>query len=200
MVINHAQSALDCQVIEAENIRALHAKQQDHLRRPDANALEGTQRPDCVRIRHVPHSLQVAGTAANFLSKIRDILCLAERHAQGLQLWSTGRENGFRIHLAQRFLHPQPDGRLGLCGDLLSNYVVDHRGEQIRIDLPINMPDPVNDLAKPPILLPQVGNLSFTVCKIHVMHLPLILCKVIVSFIAYIPETASIPEIFEQRV
>lgn len=66
-------------------------------------------------------------------------------------------------------------------------------------DLPINMPDPVNDLAKPPILLPQVGNLSFTVCKIHVMHLPLILCKVIVSFIAYIPETAGIPEIFEQR-
>lgn len=58
VVIDHAQSALDGEVIVAENIGPLQAKQQDHLRRPYADALQTAQPKNGFFITHVLYGIQ----------------------------------------------------------------------------------------------------------------------------------------------
>ena len=167
MVVDHPQSPLDGQIIVAENVRPLQAEQQDHLCRPDADALQAAQFPDGLLIAHVRHGIQIKGTCVNFFGKVRDVLRLAERHAQSLQLRDSRRQNGFGIDLAQRILHPLPDGGLRPGGDLLSDDVVDDSGKQIRVHRPVDMPDAVDHLTEPLVLFAQIGKRLFSVCEIH---------------------------------
>lgn len=39
--------------------------------------------------------------------------------------------------------------------------------EQVRVYRALNMSDAVDDRAEPLVLLPQIGKLRFSVCKIH---------------------------------
>ncbi len=77
-----------------------------------------------VLVAHVLHSVQIKRARMDFFGKIRDILRLAEGHAQPLQPWNTGGYDRFGIHFVQRILHPLPYGRLRLGRDLLSDDVV----------------------------------------------------------------------------
>ena len=124
MVIDHAQPALDGKVVEAEYIGPLHTKKQNHFCRPDADALQTAQGPDGVFIPHVLHRVQIERARMNLCGKIRDILRLAEGHAERLQVWDTCFQDGFGIDRAQRILHSLPDGCLCLGRDLLSDDVV----------------------------------------------------------------------------
>ena len=71
MVVNHPQPALAGKIIITENIGALQAKQQDHLRRPDADALQRAQLPDRIRIGHACNGVQVKLPRSDFFGKVR---------------------------------------------------------------------------------------------------------------------------------
>ena len=90
MAVDHAQTAPDRKVVVAENIRPLQAEQQDHLRRPDADAAQAAQRADSLRIVHAADGLQIERAIHNSPGKVREIFRLAERHAKGLQRGYTG--------------------------------------------------------------------------------------------------------------
>ena len=90
MAVDHAQTAPDRKVVVAENIRPLQAEQQDHLRRPDADAAQAAQRTDGLRIVHAADGLQIERAIHNSPGKVREIFRLAERHAKGLQRGYTG--------------------------------------------------------------------------------------------------------------
>ena len=77
------------------------------------------------------------------------------------------------VHLAQRVLHPPPDGGLCLRGDLLADDVVDDGGKEIRVDRAVNIPYAVNDRAQSPIPAPQVRKLRLAVWKVHA-HSPFV--------------------------
>ena len=68
--------------------------------------------------------MQIKCARMDFFGKIRNILCLAEGHTQSLQLGNTCCQDGLGIDGAQCILHPLPDGRLCLGGDLLPDDVV----------------------------------------------------------------------------
>ena len=87
MVVDHAQAALDGKVVVAQDIRALQAEQQDHLRCPDADALQAAQGADGLRIGHVRHGVQIKGAGVDLFGEVRDVFRLAEGHAERLQLW-----------------------------------------------------------------------------------------------------------------
>lgn len=114
MVVHHAQPAPDGKVVIAENIRALQAEQQNHFRRPDADALQTAQCPDSSFITHMRHGVQIECTRMDPFGKVRDIRRLAERHAKRLQARNACGQNGFGIDRAQRVLHSLPDRRLRL--------------------------------------------------------------------------------------
>ena len=99
--------------------------------------------------------------------------CTWEGHAQPLQPRHARRENRLRVHLAQRVLHPPPDGGLCLRGDLLADDVVDDGGKEIRVDRAVNIPYAVNDRAQSPIPVPQVRKLRLAVWKVHA-HSPFV--------------------------
>lgn len=167
MVVNHPQPALDGKIIITENIGALQTKQQDHLRRPDADALQRAQLPDRIRIGHVRNGVQVKLPRGDLFGKVRHIFRLAKGHAQRLQHGNAGRTDRFGIHLAERVLQPLPDRCLRLGRDLLADDMVDNGREQVRVYRALNMSDAVDDRAEPLVLLPQIGKLRFSVCKIH---------------------------------
>ena len=87
VVVDHAQAALDGKIVVAQDIRALQAEQQDHLRRPDADALEAAERPDGVCVAHVRHGVQIKCAGMDLFGEVRDVFRLAEGHAERLQLW-----------------------------------------------------------------------------------------------------------------
>ena len=118
------------------------------------------------------HGVQIKCAGADFFSKIRDVLRLAEAYAQSLQPEDARRQNGFGVHLTQCVLHPLPDGGLRLGGDLLADDVVDNGRKQVRIHRAVDVTDAVDDLAQPLVLPPQIGQLFFSVRKIHICHLP----------------------------
>lgn len=69
VVIYHAQSALDRQIIVAEHVRPLQAEQQDHLGSPYADTLKRTECADCIRVAHVLHAFQIESAAAYLFGK-----------------------------------------------------------------------------------------------------------------------------------
>ena len=147
MVIDHPQPPPNGQVVIAEDIRPPQAEEQDHLRRPDADAFQAAQRPDGVLVTHTLHGVQIKGAAVDLSGEVRDVLRLTEGHAQGPQRRDPRREDGLGIHIAQGLPHPPPDGILRLCGDLLPDDVVDDCGEEVRVRGTVDMPHLVNDLA-----------------------------------------------------
>ena len=56
-----------------------------------------------------------------------------------------------------------PDGCLRFGRDLLPDDVVNDGRKQIRIHRAVDVPNAVDDLAKPLVLLTQIGKLGFTV-------------------------------------
>ena len=172
MVVDHPQAPQDGQVIIAEDVGALQAEQQDHLRCPDADALQAAQGADGLCIGHVRHGVQIKGAGVDFFGKVRDVFRLAESHAQCLQPGDTCGQDVLGVHPAQRVLHPLPDGGLGLGGDLLAHDMVDHGGKQVRVYRAADRAHAVDDLTEPLVLLPQVGELCLPVGEIHIRRLP----------------------------
>ena len=113
------------------------------------------------------NGVEVKCPAVNLLGKIRDVLRLAERHAERLKLRHTGGDDGLRIHVAQGVMHTLPDGRLRFHGYLLADDVVHDGGEEVCVNRALDMSDAVNDPAHTLVLLPQVGKLRLAVFKIH---------------------------------
>ena len=171
MAIDHAQTTPDRKVVIAENIRPLQAEQQDHLRRPDADAAQAAQRADSLRIVHTADGLQIERAIHNSPGKVREILGLAERHAKGLQRGYTGGKDRFGTDSAERVLHALPDRGLRLHGDLLADDVVHDGGKQIRVHRALHRPDTVDDRSQPLVLPAQIRQLGLAVDKIHQPHL-----------------------------
>ena len=171
MVIDHPQAPLNGKVVVAENIGALHTEQENHLRSPHADPLQRPQGFNGVLVGHPLHGGQIKSAGVDFFGKIRDVLRLAEGHAQRLQLRDARRKNGLGVHFHQRVLHPLPDGGLCLRGDLLADDVVNDGGKKVGIYGAVDVADLVNDRAEPLVLPAQIGNFRFPVCKIHVYHL-----------------------------
>ena len=81
-------------------------------------------------------------------------------------------QNGLGMDFPQRILYSLPNGRLRFRGDLLADDVVNDGRKKVRVYCAVDLPDAVYDSAKPLVFLPQIGKLSFSVCKIHVSHPP----------------------------
>ena len=167
MVVDHPQTALDGKVVVAENVGPLHTEQQNHLRRPNTDALQGAQFADGVLVAFLPDALRIERTAVDALGKIGDVLRLAKGHAQRLQFGNTGSQDRLGVHGAQCVLHSLPDRGLRLRRDLLADDVVHHRRKQIGIDDAVHMPDFVDDLTQPLVPGAQAGKLGFPVGKKH---------------------------------
>ena len=174
MVIEHPQSALNSQIVVTKHIGPLHTEQQDHLRCPDANTLQTAQFADHLPVRFLPYAVQIKRTVPGLLRQICDVFRLTEGHTQGLQFRDSRRKDALRVHLTQRIPHPLPDGRLRLSRYLLADDMMDNGREQVRIHGTVDIPNTVNDFTKPPVFLPQIGNLCFPVFEIHHCHRPFI--------------------------
>ena len=88
MVVDHPQPPPNGKVVVAENIRPLQAEQQDHLRRPNANAASGCSAarmasPSGHAGRQPPGQTRRPWTSR---CKVRQIRRLAKCHAQRLEL------------------------------------------------------------------------------------------------------------------
>ena len=175
MVIDHSQPALNGKIIIAEYIWSLHTEQQNHLRRPYTDPFQRAQFTDSVLIGHMLDRIKIKCAGVDFLGKIRDVLRLAKGHSHGLQLRNSRGKYGFGVYFAQGILHTLPDGRLRFGRDLLTDDMMHNRGEQVGIHRAVNVTDPVNDLAQPPVLLPQIGDLGFPIFKIHLRYLLILL-------------------------
>ena len=126
MVIDHTKPAPDGKIVVAEDIRALQAKEQDHLCRPDADSFEAAERPDRVLVVHARYLVQAERACVDLFGKIRDIFCLTERHTKRLQCRNACFQNGFGVDAAKRIVYSLPDGCLRFRGDLLANDVVNN--------------------------------------------------------------------------
>ena len=71
------------------------------------------------------------------------------------------------MHGAQCVAHTLPNGGLGLGGDLLTDDVVHHCGEQVRIHRAVHRSYAVDHLCQALVLLPQKIKFFFAVSKIH---------------------------------
>lgn len=81
----------------------------------------------------------------NFLRKVGDVLCFAEGHSHGLQLWNACRKDRFGVPFTKYILHPLPDSGLCFGRNLLADDVVYHRREQICIYRSVYMTDAVDN-------------------------------------------------------
>ena len=113
------------------------------------------------------HRVQIEAAGMDPLGKVRDIFRLPERHAQALESGYPCPKNGFGIRRPQVLLHPLPDGSLGAGGNLLPDDVVDHRGKQIAVHLPGNMPQLIDRRTQPLVLAAEIRKLLFAVLKLH---------------------------------
>ena len=98
VVVDHPQTALDGKVVVAENVGPLHTEQQNHLRRPNTDALQGAQFADGVLVAFLPDALRIERTAVDTLGKIGDVLRFAKGHAQRLQFGNTGSQDRLGVH------------------------------------------------------------------------------------------------------
>ena len=170
VVIYHAQSALDRQIIVAEHVRPLQAEQQDHLGSPYADTLKRTECADCIRVAHVLHAFQIESAAAYLFGKIRDVFRLAEGHAERLQQGNTGCGDAVGGYRAERVLHALPDGRLCFCGNLLPDDMVHDRGKQVGVHCSVNMAEPVDDSGKSAVFGLEIIGFGLSVCEIPGCH------------------------------
>ncbi len=83
VVVEHAQAAPDGQIVIAENVGPLQGEEQEHLGRPDADALEAAERPDGICIAHVRHGVQIKCAGVDLFGEVRDVFRLAEGHEIG---------------------------------------------------------------------------------------------------------------------
>ena len=126
-MIEHPQPALYRKIIVAQNIRPLHTKQQDHLRRPDTDALQAAQHPDDLLVWHLPDLLDAALPCLHLPGEVCDILRLAVGNAQLLQLGHPRRKDMTGVNGAEGLLHPLPDRFLRLGGNLLPDDLMHYR-------------------------------------------------------------------------
>lgn len=100
MVIHHAKPSLDGQVVVTEDVRALHAEEQYHFRRPDANALQGAELLDGFIVGHIPDALQVEFSRMHLAGEIGDIFRFTKRHAGRLKLFDACIQDSFSVYRA----------------------------------------------------------------------------------------------------
>ena len=81
MVIDHAHAALDCQVVEAQDVWSLKAEEQKHLCRPDTDAPKRAERRYGIGVVHAFHGREVELMAVDLPCEVLDVLGLLERHA-----------------------------------------------------------------------------------------------------------------------
>ena len=59
VMVDHAHAAMNGQITEAQNIRALQVEQQQHLGGPHTDSRKRAECDNCVVVRHVLHGIDV---------------------------------------------------------------------------------------------------------------------------------------------
>ena len=118
MVIDHAQSSLYGQVAEAENVRALHGEQHQHLRTPYADAVQFRESGADLIVTHRIKCLNIECPVHHFSRGIADISRFLERDAKALQLLHRKAVDSFGRYFPQGILYPSPNRFVRFGGNL----------------------------------------------------------------------------------
>ena len=134
MMIDHAQSPLYGQVAEAENVRALHGEQHQHLRTSYADAVQFRESGADLIVTHRIKCLNIECPVHHFSRGIADISRFLERDAKALQLLHRKAVDSFGRYFPQGILYPSPNRFVRFGGNLLSYDGVYQGGEKVGND------------------------------------------------------------------
>ena len=164
-MVYHPHSAVDGKVIETQDVLTLKAEEQDHLSRPDTDALKGRQKSDGILIRHLLYDGNVKVSGKYLFGEILDVFRFPECHSEGLKGSYIRIPYRFRRHCAKGIIHPLPDGLLCLGGDLLADDVVDNGRKQVCINGTVDVSDPVYGFRKPWVFPFQIFDFRISIFK-----------------------------------
>ena len=167
MMVGHAKPPLDCQIVEAEYVRALQAEQKEHFRCPHADSSQGGQSFDGVLIGHVGDLFQIKLAALYFSGEVADVFHLAKGDAEGLQFFGVQRQNVFSVYFLETVPEALPDGGKSLGGNLLSDNLMYDRLKEIGVHFALDMADLFDDSAENLVFLFQIIEFRIAIFKIQ---------------------------------
>ena len=115
---------MDSEVAIAQDILALQGEEQEHFRRPNADAAQGRERGDHFSVRHLGNGVKVEFARHYLGSEVLDVFRLALRNAASAEGLYIGFCNGLRRNLPEQFANPCENRLRCLARNLLRNDVL----------------------------------------------------------------------------
>ena len=167
VTVDHSHPAMDPEVAVAQDFRTLQGEEQEHFRRPHADAAQRRERGDHLCVRHLGDGVKVEFARHDLGRELLDVFRLALRNAATAEGLYVGFHNGFWRNLPEQFPDPCENRLRRLAGNLLRDDVLDNGREKVGLNRPADAPDLVDDLPQPPIPRLEVLHLLLAVLEVH---------------------------------